>query len=246
VGDAEIGSIHQTMIARWNGSVWTAVLSPNLSSMLDHFLYGVTCANSSDCFAVGIFFFNGVSQPLITRWDGTAWQLVPADNTSGSENDRLEGVACSIPGDCSTVGGAGNLNQRTLIEQYSDSWAVISSPNASGMDESYLMAVTCLYSSDCWAVGLSDTGGISQTLIERRTVPVLRITSETRSVGGDIIIGGKAVANSMVNIYAKSNLTDTFTLLDSTMADANGNFVYDDAGAASIMPPRRFYRVRYP
>lgn len=250
VGEAEIGNVHQTMILRWNGSVWTAASSPNLSSMLEHFLNGVTCATSSDCFAVGNFFFNNVSQPLVTRWDGTSWQLFPSENTSGSENDHLNGVACSIPGDCSTVGDAvgtaANDPSRTLIEQYSDTYKVITSPNASGMTNSSLSAVTCLYSSDCWAVGFSQTGGTSQTLIERRTVPVLSITSEMRSVGGHIIISGKAVANSIVNIYAKSNLTDMFTLLDSTTADASGNFTYDDAGAASVTPPRRFYRVRYP
>jgi hypothetical protein len=243
VGTAELGAFHQTLVERWNGSSWTIVTSPNLSTMLDNFLTSVACSSSSDCWAVGNFFFNNIAQPLIERWDGTSWGIVPSQNTSGTDNDFLDGVACSAPGDCSAVGSAVSAASLGFIQQWNgDAWKLLNAPAVPNTDQNALSAVTCLNGSDCWIVGMSDVSGTMQTVIEKRTVPVLSLNSITLGAVGHTILSGKAVANSTVSVYAASNLANRFTLLGSATADASGNFTYDDASGAT----RLFYRIHYP
>jgi hypothetical protein len=211
--------------------------------MQDNFLYGVACSSSSDCWAVGSFSFMGIAQPLIERWDGTSWGIVPSQNTSGTDNDILNGVACSAPGDCSAAGYVSNANTLGFIQQWNgDAWKLLNAPSVPGTDQNSLSAVTCLNGSDCWIVGMSEVDGAVQTLIEKRTVPVLSLTSIASGAAGHVILSGKAVANSMVNVYATSSLANQFTLLGSATADANGNYTYNDGSGGTQL----FYRIHYP
>jgi hypothetical protein len=138
-----------------------------------------------------------------------------------------------------------------LIEQWNGtSWVLVLSPNGDATHNDYLGGVGCAGPSECWGVGTFNPGTAYESLIVFRTLPLLQITAVSRPgtgiSAGHFLIDGKAVADSSVNIYASPDLVTSFTLLGSASADVNGLFHYDDAGAVTIMPPRRFYHAGYP
>jgi hypothetical protein len=150
---------------------WSIVSSPNPSAT-ENYLYGVTCASASDCWAVGGYFDNSIQtyQTLIELWDGTSWAIVNSPNPSGTLT-FLNGVTCASASDCWAVGDYfdNSSDYRTLIERWDGtSWAIVSSPNPTAAGN-FLKGVTCASASDCWAVGFYvQTEPLAyRTLIER-------------------------------------------------------------------------------
>ena len=107
VGSYGLGSgTGQTLIARWNGTSWAIISSPNPSETQPtyNFLKAVTCASTSDCWAVGYHFMAGAYRTLIERWNGTSWAIVSSPNTSATQNNFLFGVTCVTASDCWATG----------------------------------------------------------------------------------------------------------------------------------------------
>lgn len=70
VGGFYNGSATQPLIERWNGTTW-ALMSPAPASSGNYDLFGVSCSNSSDCFAVGSGARSGgLGRTLIEHWVG--------------------------------------------------------------------------------------------------------------------------------------------------------------------------------
>jgi hypothetical protein len=162
--------VGQTLVERWNGTLWTIVDSPNPSG--SNSFQAVTCASPSqpeECWAVGETVTGvGRALTLIEEWDGAAWAIVSSPNSGGY--DDLLGVTCASQADCWAVGYySGATNDQTLIEQWNGSvWAIVSSPNTSTMQDNYLNAMACASASNCWAVGYYKIGpGTFQTLAEQ-------------------------------------------------------------------------------
>jgi hypothetical protein len=157
-------------------SGWAIVPSPNTSATQTNILNGVTCASSSDCWAVGYYITgSNVQQTLIERWDGNSWAIVPSPNTDTTHNNTLTAVACASAAKCWAVGSSNNGSfTQTLTEQWNGtSWTIVPSPN-NGTQSNALNGVTCSSASDCWAVGsyTYNTGDLLMpsalgTLIER-------------------------------------------------------------------------------
>ena len=123
---AVTGSVLQTLIERWNGTSWAIASSPNTSTSQSNFLYGVTCGPTSDCWAVGYYIVDAVSnlnQTLIERWDGTSWAIVSSPNTSASQSNLLYSVTCGSTPDCWAVGYYYNTSSvaQTLALRYTAS-----------------------------------------------------------------------------------------------------------------------------
>jgi hypothetical protein len=166
---------HQTLIEHWNGSSWTIVPSPNVSSsqngFFDNFLESVTCTSASNCWAAG-YSQSSTTAPatLLEHWDGTSWSIVSSPNI-GSSRNRLFGVTCTSASDCWAVGDYKNTtgSPHTLIEHWDgSSWSMISSPNTSATRTNFLSSVTCASSSDCWVAGhaFNSNNTANQTLVE--------------------------------------------------------------------------------
>ena len=148
---------------------WNIVSSPNTSTTQDNELYGVGCASSSECWAVGFYYTGSYDQTLIEEWNGTGWSIVPSPNTSTTETNQLGRVSCTSTTFCMAVGlyYTGSYDQ-TLIEEWNGtSWSIVTSPNTSTTETNQLSDVTCVSSSDCWAVGHSNNGSLNQTLVEQ-------------------------------------------------------------------------------
>jgi hypothetical protein len=168
-------SHYQTLIEYWDGTAWSVVPSaPKPIDMEEGALNGVTCASTSDCWAVGYYRNRDDfdQHTLIERWDGTAWSIVPSPNTSADESNVLVNVTCASAWDCWAVGYYSQQHSpfyvlQTLVEHWDGtSWARVLSPNSGSAQPNQLWAVICTSAPDCWAVGYSSTTAV-QTLIER-------------------------------------------------------------------------------
>jgi hypothetical protein len=145
VGYYSTGGIFQTLIERWDGTGWSIVASPNTSVTQGNYLYGVACASSSECWAVG----HGNFQTLIERWDGFSWTIVTSPN-HGTAGNVLNGVACAGASDCWAVGSWNDGETGdSLIEHWNGtSWSISASPYTGIAYNS----VACASTSECWAV----------------------------------------------------------------------------------------------
>jgi hypothetical protein len=149
-------STNSPMIQEWNGTGWQLSAVPNLPS---GGLFGVTCVDASDCWAVGAFTTSGQPNgPLAVHWDGQSWQAVPTPNVPGAFGAMLHGVTCTSPSDCWAVGGTtddqGNQVGTIVLHWNGSAWS-LGAPAATGQPYQQLNSVSCVSPTDCWAVGVA-------------------------------------------------------------------------------------------
>ncbi len=82
VGESFGGNSHQSLIEHWNGTIWQIVPTPNHT--LFSTLQAVAAIPGTDqAWAVGSQYTKAQGyQPLIERWNGKVWQLVPPLSSS--------------------------------------------------------------------------------------------------------------------------------------------------------------------
>jgi hypothetical protein len=99
-----------TMVQHWDGTSWTVVASPNMSTNAGSFntLRGVTAVNKSDLYAVGFFAnstTNGQQLRLLLHFDGAAWTIISAPGKATAQ--QLNGVFARLgDGDVWAAGAA--------------------------------------------------------------------------------------------------------------------------------------------
>jgi hypothetical protein len=140
----------QTLTEVWNGLTWSTVPSPDALPDGDNVLLGVSCAGPVSCFAVGTSTADGVSQPVIERWNGTRWTLKPVPSPGGSTAGFVS-VSCVSPALCAAVGFSDQA--APFIELFDGTtWTVASDPTGDGTDPQ-LFGVSCPSEQRCVAVG---------------------------------------------------------------------------------------------
>ena len=72
----------------------------------------------------------------------------------------------------------------------------------------------------------------------------LKIVSTTRLANQHIMLTGVGVPNRLNTIQASPDLIQPFVAIGSALADASGNFTFDDGSAGSFT--QRFYRASFP
>lgn len=169
IAGSSASAVEQTLIERFNGSVWGAVPSPNVTPFTN-VLSGVAAVSADDVWAVG---FADVSSPysentLIEHWNGSAWSIVPSPNASGY--NILNAVFARSSSDIWAVGKTFDLSAiyQTLVEHWNGSaWSIVPSPNH-GKFDNILNGVYASSGSDAWAVGsyALSSGGGQNTLTE--------------------------------------------------------------------------------
>ena len=148
-----------SVIAHWDGALWTPVTHPNLAGPRNSVFTGVAATSPSDAWAVGWYDNGTVDRTLIEHWNGTVWSSVPSPNLGGASSDnRLNGVAAISPTNAWAVGSYTNpTTQRfyaTAIAHWDGSvWTPVTHPNQAGTDDNELMAVAATSASNVWAVG---------------------------------------------------------------------------------------------
>src|SRR5207253_591293 len=169
-----------TLTEHWDGTSWLIVPSAMTNGTLYDELRAVTCASSSDCWAVGFYYNGSDDQTLIEHWDGISWSIVSSPNDGTT---HLLGVTCASSSDCWAVG---RYNNGSVIERWDGtSWSIVSPPN-NGTSSDSLNGLTCTSSSNCWAVGYHhNRSGVAQTLVEHYGPVVPLNTVVSRKTHGD-------------------------------------------------------------
>jgi hypothetical protein len=78
-GKGTPGGGQSTLIDHWDGTRWSRVPSPDRSrprTYSDYFL-GVSAVSPSGALAVGVYSTHAKHKPILARWDGAHWTLVP-------------------------------------------------------------------------------------------------------------------------------------------------------------------------
>jgi hypothetical protein len=244
VGNVSSSSGSQTLIEKWDGTSWSIVSSPNPDTAQNDTLSAVNCAPAGGCWAVGYYYSdNGTAQTLIEKWNGTLWSIVSSPNSSATQANFLNSVACASANECWAAGQYDNPTTQTLIEKWNGtSWSIVSSPNASTTETNSLNSVACTSALQCWAVGEYFNGSVFQTLVEKYTI-TLTILSITHPAGNTIHLQCLGVPDALNRIEFSPDLSPgSFTTLAQVSADAAGAFQYDDTNAGAA----KFYRLAYP
>ena len=112
------GQAFMNLAEHWNGTAWSVVTTPNPASTQTSSLEGVSCAASSDCWAVGGSGTYPPFQTLTEHWDGSTWSIVTSP--SPAPGGGFAGVTCVNSSDCWAVGGSGGgqsgFEDQTLAE----------------------------------------------------------------------------------------------------------------------------------
>ncbi len=160
-----LGFSPQPLIERWDGSAWRVVNSPlPEGATAGSFKAMSVVPGSSQVWATGSVRYGappqgiGYFQPLIERWDGSAWRIVASPALpAGALAGELNGVVALSATDAWAVGDytASDHTIRTLIAHWDgSSWKVVPSPNEWGS----LSGVAAVGARDARAVGYHMTG----------------------------------------------------------------------------------------
>lgn len=155
----------QTLTEHWNGTSWSVIPSPNVSSV-NSALSAVAVLSPSDAWAVGSSGFSayGSLQTLIEHWNGTSWQIVASPSPGPlSFLTSVTALAANNVWAAGVTGTDSTSDEQTLIEHWNGSvWSVVASPNRP-LPTNYLAGISAVSSSDIWAVGRSE---FNQSLTE--------------------------------------------------------------------------------
>jgi hypothetical protein len=169
------------LLLHWNGTEWGIVTNPTVSGSYSY-LYGVTCADADNCWAVGTYnpAEDTTDETLVLR-KGTFsnWTVESSPSPSTSLN-RLYGAANVSEEYVWAVGKYQSTPSNTLTMRRlpTTGWETVSSPNAD-TDENVLRAVvvvpgtTVSSGGDVWAVGYYKSSTLLEelTLIMQYTIP---------------------------------------------------------------------------
>ncbi len=194
----------QTLIEHYDGTTWSIVTSPNVSSNQVNILNDVTCTSATDCWAVGSFYVMvGIvvnSQTLVEHYDGMLWSIAvspnnPPTGTGASLWNVLTSVTCPSANNCWAVGYYYNGTvYQTLVEQYAGTaWSIVTSPNSRSSQWNQLSHVTCASTTTCWAAGFVSTG---QTLTEKYDGTAWSLVTPKADTSQPGVLYGVACANA--------------------------------------------------
>ena len=198
------GTEYKTLIARWNGTSWKRVPSPNPGGPGYHVsvLESVAAISAKNAWAVGY----DSAGPLILHWNGTAWKQVPCRGVSGV----LYGVAAASAANIWAVGASGGYpqSQTVIVHWNGTAWKRQSSPSP---NSSSLSGVAVTSGTNAWAVGSDCTFCGSDT---QAIVPLIEHWNGTAwhqqpspNLGGNHDLFGVA-ATSATNAWAVGDLIE--------------------------------------
>jgi hypothetical protein len=162
----------KVLIEQWDGSAWSVMTAP--SGLPSSDLFGVSCASSTSCFAVGDY-GNGIGRALTLVWNGTMWSQVRPRAGINSQSVQLDGVSCADSTDCLSVGRYDENTSTSLERTIAETWQAplvtfTRSRNPSSVNAAELWSDSCTSSTYCLAAGQAETnssGTHMKTLIER-------------------------------------------------------------------------------
>jgi hypothetical protein len=165
VGEYTHGDVRKTLTARWNGSSWKHVASPNpvgTSGRNLNVLDGVAALSRTNVWAVG---YDGAKSSdrntLIEHWNGHAWKHVASPNPGASSGSVLADVAAVSPGNIWAVGsyGPSTAHKDLVVHWNGIAWMQVATPDLGDTPGPDLSGVTTTPGGEAWAVGRYFQGG---------------------------------------------------------------------------------------
>jgi hypothetical protein len=168
VGDYTNSSgVQESLILRWNGTVWKQVKSPVPSGATFPTLRAVSAVSATDAWAAGDC-ANCGNQPLILHWNGTAWKTVPSPAPSGSQDTAVNGVSAVSASDAWVAGwyeNSSGANVPLTMHWTGTTWKQVASPAPSGATGTYPQGVSADSATDAWAAGYyTNSSGVFEPL----------------------------------------------------------------------------------
>jgi hypothetical protein len=143
---------------QWNGHAWANVPVKLPAGSAGGDLFGVSCASSKSCVAVGSYGnadFDVVA--LGESWNGKTWTASGPSAPAGALSAALQSVSCVSPTACVAVGWYMQANGYPvgLAESWNGKkWTDVPLPKSGGYGE--LFTVSCISSRYCLATGVAD------------------------------------------------------------------------------------------
>jgi hypothetical protein len=167
----------RTLILHWDGAKWSAVASPDPST-ISNTLAGVSAVSADNVWAAGSYDPAPptlLSTTLILHWNGTKWSKVAGPDLDDALTPTLYGISAHSATNAWAVGAvcpypacpSFRPSTDTLILRWNGTrWSKVASPSP-GTQGSVLFGVSAVKADDAWAVGdLNETSGPIRALIE--------------------------------------------------------------------------------
>jgi hypothetical protein len=167
-GDS-ITQAQRTLTIRLTGATWALVASPNPAGTTDSQLSGIACVGGAFCMAVGGSVLTSSLNPLVVKWNGSAWAVSPTPGLASTGYGILNGVTCLSAVLCWSVGefNTGFFTRTTSARWNGTTWTTVTPKNPAGAQSSKLNGLACVNANFCIAVGSTTVGAVEKTLIER-------------------------------------------------------------------------------
>jgi hypothetical protein len=162
--------IEDTLAEHWNGTSWTIQSTPNPSGSPTSALFGLSCATTKACSAVGDS-INGldVEVNLAESWNGTTWTIRPTPDPTGNQASSFSAVSCAEASACVAVGSyvnSADIQVTTGATWNGSTWTLKTTQQLAGTAMSGLQGVSCPSAHACIAVGYSGSATATKTLAE--------------------------------------------------------------------------------
>ncbi len=145
------------MIMHWNGSAWSRVPSPGDTSAHSTYLYDVAAVSATDAWAVGYDQNSGSSAAFVERWNGSAWNVVPAPALTS-----LSSVAARSGNDVWVTGTDAN-GAPAAAHWNGSGWSVTPLTVSGGVGMPIVNSVAVADANTEWAVGSQWEGTTGQS-----------------------------------------------------------------------------------
>ena len=146
---------HGAYVARLTGTQWSGQAVPSPEGTNPFWLNGVSCASTTECVAAGSYETPaGQMNPLIERWNGTAWVVERPPTPTGTAS-AFKSVSCASSEVCVAVGSSVNTEgSKALVEMWNGSaWSIQSVANPREATKTLLNGVSCSSTKNCIVVG---------------------------------------------------------------------------------------------
>lgn len=203
------------LIETLDNGKWSFTSTPSLgSSVKDSFLYGVSCATSTTCAAVGSLDTGdfSTSVPLVLTLSNGGWSVASTPSLAPASG-ALQSVSCLSPTTCTAVGYEATAEAtQTLVESLGDGgWSITPSPGSEGSIPGYglwgFTGISCATTVSCVAVGqLAGPGPVVATLANEQW----SATSSPTPDSSDTATGLYGVSCSTATCLAVGALSKSF------------------------------------
>jgi hypothetical protein len=164
-GSSRIGSAFRSLILHWDGTGLRATYPVRDPAPGGAAIGAVSSAGATALAVGGQALENGGTEPLVLRWDGSAWRRI-ATSLDAEHGTILAGVAASPSGAAWVVGGYPGIGTTAgFAATYDGSrWRTFSRPLFGTGDS---LSGVAAFDGGAWAVGSYVEDRIERTLIER-------------------------------------------------------------------------------